>query len=375
VILQPTSMGVRVDGQFGVNLGRNMHGKDKRHEENEDDCDNDEILRDTKVIWPTMNRAIESSNEQRIHGNGVMTNLDGLGSSFTCMWDAKSFNQSGAGDFLATCLAKWEPSTDFDDLYYEGSTQNNNLRMMHIKSYYRTIGNSYTIREYLTTDDADEGDIFLYTVSERSERALWKTRMHSQSSPRNGYSHLHPSTNNRSAQWTMLTSSCMSRGAQGFPMEGRGLEDDRQQYSNFELGVFFTSDFSADDTKEHVVYASGRNFDGYEHHNKHKVIRVPVPFNMDAPLYCEPGTNDYSECPLFSTHDDINIGYASHIPPSNCTCVHCAKKTRIHNNKTANGGERGLKNNLTHNEHEHELTHSIRFNLHRIRRRWGEFGD
>lgn len=41
--------------------------------------------------------------------------------------------------------------------------------------------------------------------------------------------------------WFMLTSACLSRGAQGHPTPNRGFESDSISYSNFELGVLFCS--------------------------------------------------------------------------------------------------------------------------------------
>ena len=51
----------------------------------------------------------------------------------------------------------------------------------------------------------------------------------------------HDNVSNEYLSWFMLTSACLSRGAQGQPTPYRGIESDSMSYSNFELGVLFCS--------------------------------------------------------------------------------------------------------------------------------------
>ena len=46
--------------------------------------------------------------------------------------------------------------------------------------------------------------------------------------------------------WFLLTSACLSRGAQGQPTPYRGFESDSISYANFELGVLFSTKLLGD---------------------------------------------------------------------------------------------------------------------------------
>jgi hypothetical protein len=52
--------------------------------------------------------------------------------------------------------------------------------------------------------------------------------------------------------WFMLTSACLSRGAQGEAAPLRGFESDDMTYSNFELGVLFASRLRGDVQSDRV---------------------------------------------------------------------------------------------------------------------------
>jgi len=294
LILQPTSMGVRLDSMFGEFLVRNYLCKDLRKDEQEDGQSGVDMLKRVQMIWPTMDHAIDCTKL----GLSFETNIDGLGSSYTCCWDTKTFNESNM-DFLAAVLSIYEGSIDINDLYPTTSKEINNIRMMHIKTYARLIKGA-DVGDYLSFDDFQDNGVFLY-------------------------------------QWFMLTSMCMSRAAQGFLEESRDLESDRCAFSNFELGVMFTSDFSSDDKSDHVVYGSGRNFDYYDKKSpsKSKIIRLPVPYSVTPQRYCEPNEIHFDPCPLFHKHGAINKLYCHDVALSACTCEHCQikKKAKIEADK------------------------------------------
>ncbi|KAL7463378.1 hypothetical protein ACHAXS_003756 [Conticribra weissflogii] len=61
--------------------------------------------------------------------------------------------------------------------------------------------------------------------------------------------------------WFMLTSACLSRGAQGQPTPNRGCESDSISYSNFELGVLFCSRLLGDQNNDRL-YIFEPQFEG-----------------------------------------------------------------------------------------------------------------
>lgn len=61
--------------------------------------------------------------------------------------------------------------------------------------------------------------------------------------------------------WFMLTSACLSKGAQGQPTPYRSLDSDSMSYANFELGVLFCSRILGDRLNDRV-YVNDNEFSG-----------------------------------------------------------------------------------------------------------------
>jgi hypothetical protein len=61
--------------------------------------------------------------------------------------------------------------------------------------------------------------------------------------------------------WFMLTSACLSKGAQGQPTPYRSLDSDKMSYANFELGVLFCSRVLGDRVNDRL-YVCDNNFSG-----------------------------------------------------------------------------------------------------------------
>lgn len=87
--------------------------------------------------------------------------------------------------------------------------------------------------------------------------------------------------------WLMLTSSCLSRGAQGYMVENRDLASDGMHYANFELGVVFVSKLTGGE--DDVLYVTkGRNGgdDGMGENEEVvrsgvRIISLPVPYDIE----------------------------------------------------------------------------------------------
>ena len=120
--------------------------------------------------------------------------------------------------------------------------------------------------------------------------------------------------------WLMLTSSCLSRGAQGYMVENRGLGSDSMHYANFELGVVFASKLTGgeDDVLYVMKGGMGRD-DGIGEHEDAKmgaglrVVSLPVPYDLNrSKKYCvedgDPDENNYEGgvfryIPHMNTHE------------------------------------------------------------------------
>jgi hypothetical protein len=97
--------------------------------------------------------------------------------------------------------------------------------------------------------------------------------------------------------WAMLTSACLSKGAQGFTEKNLNNQELRG-YSNFELGVLFVSRM-----KEHQ---SGRLYSCYsqrcqcDSENGGAVVPLPFPYDIrPLPYQDTPGSEDFCETPYF----------------------------------------------------------------------------
>jgi len=87
--------------------------------------------------------------------------------------------------------------------------------------------------------------------------------------------------------WFLLTSACLSRGAQGKPTPMRSFESDEMTYSNFELGVLFCSRLQGDRQADRL-YCSIPKVCCCGKHSRSKsgnLIHLPIPYSLRAKKY------------------------------------------------------------------------------------------
>lgn len=103
--------------------------------------------------------------------------------------------------------------------------------------------------------------------------------------------------NKKHLAWAMLTSACLSKGAQGFTEKNLNNQELRG-YSNFELGVLFASR-----VQEHQI---GRLYSCYSQDcqcdSEKGIAVVPLPFPYEIrplPYQDTPGSEDFCETPYF----------------------------------------------------------------------------
>ena len=128
--------------------------------------------------------------------------------------------------------------------------------------------------------------------------------------------------------WFMLTSSCLSRGAQGQPTPYRDPATDSMSYSNFELGVLFCSRLVGDNVNDrlyvsdpnHVVgcqCGKGKRMYKYWEGNDRlaanfldsvKKVHLPVPFELRPTPYQQDPDSDYMSWTPYM-HEDNSKGW------------------------------------------------------------------
>jgi hypothetical protein len=104
--------------------------------------------------------------------------------------------------------------------------------------------------------------------------------------------------------WFMLTSACLSRGAQGEATRHRSFDSDEMTYSNFELGVLFVSRLG--DKQSDRLYCSkpSRCHCGQTHlpPQKHSVqmIHLPLPYRLrPRPYHDDKDESEMCATPYF----------------------------------------------------------------------------
>lgn len=121
-----------------------------------------------------------------------------------------------------------------------------------------------------------------------------------------------------SFSWFMLTSACLSRGAQGRIPEMRGFESDADsmQYSNFELGVMFCSSTGSGVPGRSRLYGfrpkECRCLDNAPG-SFGNLVHLPVPYQLRAPPY-QPDEDEATMCETPFFHElSEGIGSAGHM--------------------------------------------------------------
>ena len=117
-----------------------------------------------------------------------------------------------------------------------------------------------------------------------------------------------------SFSWFMLTSACLSRGAQGRIPEMCGFEADADlmSYSNFELGVMFCSSTGGGVLGQNRLYGfrpkECRCLDGFGN-----LVHLPVPYQLRAAPY-QPDEDDATMCETPFFHElSEGVGSAGHM--------------------------------------------------------------
>lgn len=224
-----------------------------------------DLLDQTDIVWPSRDfmAGIHGRREDRrvpspdsvasiktdlvpVEGpNGVHT--DG---SF-CFLSSISFNT-----IEFPCISRmsmYEPS------YPE---QNPSSRSPHIKSFARVFeGNEYQLRQQYHVEKAQE-----------------------------------------CLPWFMLTSACLSRGAQGEAAPLRAFDSDLMTYSNFELGVLFVSRLTGNAESDRLYcWKPNKCHCGQSYHSSHQntveMIHLPLPYSLRPRAYLD----DKDETDLVTT--------------------------------------------------------------------------
>ncbi len=115
--------------------------------------------------------------------------------------------------------------------------------------------------------------------------------------------------------WFMLTSACLSRGAQGCAEREQRFQGlDENNYLNFELGILFCSRLQGNSSTDRL-YKSYSNASSSTDDEDHNSITLPVPFQMNSELYQKfEDIPDFDEDPFFhevteSTAIGKNMGF------------------------------------------------------------------
>jgi hypothetical protein len=86
--------------------------------------------------------------------------------------------------------------------------------------------------------------------------------------------------------WFMLTSACLSRGAQGEATPLRGFESDEMTYSNFELGVLFVSRLQGNKQSDRLYcWKPSQCHDNQAQKSSVEMIHLPIPYCIRARSY------------------------------------------------------------------------------------------
>jgi len=200
------------------------------------------------IVWPTQDFMSRASAANSAHKKIGTVSEEGDTNPAFVFLSSKSFNTIDL-DCLSR-MAVYEP---------HGLSQAWN-RMPHIKSYARIVGNGNDSRI-------------------------------------------------RKLAWFMLTSACLSQGAQGKPVKKRNFDDDAMSYSNFELGVLFCSRVQGrTGDRVYVAEAGGapRTDDlsrGHEPESptedRFRNIELPVPYSLVPPAYCRSDEVQFHVTPYF----------------------------------------------------------------------------
>ena len=102
--------------------------------------------------------------------------------------------------------------------------------------------------------------------------------------------------------WIMLTSACLSRGAQGYANKMNvGCEyTSERSYLNFELGILFVSRLQGYPESDRLYSSYSKSCSCRKDHDNKRIIKMPTPFNMrPKPYQIDPDEAEFCETPYF----------------------------------------------------------------------------
>ena len=109
----------------------------------------------------------------------------------------------------------------------------------------------------------------------------------------------------------MMTSACLSRGAQGTAIKHRGFESDAMAYSNFELGILFCSRVQGDPLRDRIYGYHPHPCTCCNNEGTHKTshsdplfeanfISLPIPYKLrPSPYQPDDDDADFAHTPFF----------------------------------------------------------------------------
>jgi len=107
--------------------------------------------------------------------------------------------------------------------------------------------------------------------------------------------------------WVMLTSACLSRGAQGIAVEEKGHESEQLIYTNFELGVLFCSRLQGNHETDRLYTCYPPSCSCHKKmktdkpsHEIENIIPLPIPYKIQpSPYQQDPEEADFIVTPCF----------------------------------------------------------------------------
>lgn len=110
--------------------------------------------------------------------------------------------------------------------------------------------------------------------------------------------------------WSMLTSACLSHGAQGKPVGDGG--DDKLHYANFELGVLFVSRLEGKTTDRLYCFQPSKE----RCRNSSQLVHLPLPFQLRPAPYQDSEQMGFCKTPYMHeiTNDAIVAGHMRFTP-------------------------------------------------------------
>ncbi|KAI2510685.1 hypothetical protein MHU86_3796 [Fragilaria crotonensis] len=267
LILQPTSLGGYWTASDMATLGRTYMGRD---------AGDSKILESMDIMWPT-NDFIQKSVRKPTPSIELCTKV--LVPSTPASESEESNGASGYIFLASHVFNTIDVNVISRMVQYSHSNPNqvSSLRAPHFKSYARLFeGNEYALRR-------DHG------VGKAAEMF----------------------------SWFLLSSACLSRGAQGIPTEDRTTGTDQVSYSNFELGILFCSRLQGNTATDRVYCWKPNHCVCGTSASHKKLIHLPIPYAVRAqPFQSDPDEAHMCKTPYFHeiTPESASVGLMALTP-------------------------------------------------------------